>query len=219
MRKNILIVGLMFSGVFLDVSGSSVEFFKGIIRNPRQVGAFFPSSGAVAAELVKPMNMTHENIRVLEIGGGTGQITATITKHLGARSLDVVELDPDYCDVLEQRFGSLPSVNIVRGSILDWNPEYKYDVIICTLPFNSFDLSLTRPLIEHIKKLAKPGAAFSYIELHGVTNVGKIVLPAEKKEKLKATLSFMHDFKAAHAQQSETVLYNVPPMYVHHCKL
>ncbi len=66
---------------------------------------------------------------VLEIGGGTGNITAQIPKC----DLTVVELDETLAEELKKRF---KHANIIQGNILELGDRLEHDVIISALPYS-----------------------------------------------------------------------------------
>ena len=76
---------------------------------------------------------------VIEIGSGSG----ALTEFLAAEpvSLIAVELDPQFYDILQQKFGDLSNVELVSGDILKIDirglvPENSRAVITGNLPYN-----------------------------------------------------------------------------------
>jgi phospholipid N-methyltransferase len=90
-----------------------MHFFRRFIGNPREVGALWPSSGHLAAEMVRDLALQPGDL-VIEYGVGTGALTPMIAARLaltpGARYLGI-EQDAGFCQRLRQRFPQLDFVN------------------------------------------------------------------------------------------------------------
>lgn len=90
-------------------------FFRQWLRNPRRTAAVAPSS----AELAKAMlqELPPKARRVIELGGGTGAVTAALLEAgIGGDGLLVVELNEELHAHLSARF---PRVRIVEGDASD----------------------------------------------------------------------------------------------------
>lgn len=195
-------------------------FMYGLIKDPQTVGALTPSSEYVAQELVMPLKAQTGPRTILEIGAGTGQITNTIVKSITADdTLDVVELNPDFCKILTERFKNQAHVQIFSGSILDWNPDKKYDFVICTLPFNRFSAQLVQAIIEHVRLLVKPNGFFSYIELKYLAYFKELILSAHELQQHALVTTYMKNFNQTYCKQTVTIFRNLPPAQVFHCQL
>lgn len=90
-------------------------FFRQWLRNPRRTAAVVPSSAELAAAMLRELPAGTR--RVIELGGGTGVLTAAL---LGAgiegEGLLVVELNDELHAHLRARF---PQVRIVKGDARD----------------------------------------------------------------------------------------------------
>jgi len=91
---------------------------------------------------------------VLEIGGGTGTLTAALAAQ--ARELDVLEIDRGLVDVLRERFAEAPDrIRIVSADALDVDAGamlagHERPRVVCgNLPY-----SITTPLLERIIAVA-----------------------------------------------------------------
>ena len=82
-----------------------------LFRAPRRVGAIAPS-GKVLADAMAREIPSGDGI-VIELGGGTGSVTAGLLRaRIAAKRLVVVEQDPQLCNVLQRRF---PQCTVVCG--------------------------------------------------------------------------------------------------------
>ena len=92
--------------------------------------------------------------RVLEVGPGTGAVTAEIVRLLRpGDQLDIVEINADFVAYLGQRFESEPAFRrkreqcrIMHQPLQEVPGEYAYDFMISGLPLNIFPL----PLVQDI---------------------------------------------------------------------
>ncbi len=84
-------------------------FFRRFIDKPREVGALWPSSDHLAAEMVRDLSLQPGDL-VIEYGVGTGAFTPRIAARVamtpGAHYLGI-EQDGGFCQRLRQRFPQL----------------------------------------------------------------------------------------------------------------
>ena len=117
------------------------RFTRRALQSHHEVGAFCPSGSLLARKMTKWMSIEPygQSRRVLEVGAGTGPFTREILKNLKPGDcLDVVELQADFCEILEQEvLGPFRSANpditvkLHNRSILDAQIDGPYDDIIC----------------------------------------------------------------------------------------
>lgn len=206
-------------------------FFKTFFNDPSSVGALFPFSQSVGIEITKYLaRYIQENpqssVRVLEVGAGTGSMTQAIVEHLRRQDnvqagdhLDAIEISPEFCQVLHQRFDTNPCVSIKSLSIVDWKPEYQYDFIICTLPFNSLDADLAVAIIDHLKNLIKPNGVLSYVAYSGVSSIKQAVLWGKRKEDHYRKVKALEELNKQYLLEKITILMNCPPTNIYHCRI
>lgn len=195
-------------------------FLLSFVKNPTNVGAVAPSSPFLAEAIVKYVG-NKRDIKILEVGAGTGVFTKEIISRLGANAIfDVVEIDGDFVKMLHEKFGNHENVRIHHLSVLDLNPSYKYDVIISGVPLNAFDAELASKILEKYQELIVTGGMLSYFEYVGAAFARSIITNNEKnislsEESLTTAKQLVDRFEI----DSETVLVNVPPATVHHLKM
>lgn len=116
--------------------------------------------------------------KMLDIGTGTGLLTLMLAQRLTAQ-FDAIEIDKNASEEAEQNFNKSKwkgSIKLYQQSIQDFEPNDKYDLIVCNPPF--FDRNLkgnsdsrnlaihndelnAAQLAEQIDRLLKPdGKAF-----------------------------------------------------------
>src|SRR5688572_9177795 len=125
-------------------------FAQEIIRKPQEVGAIAPSSKFLGQAISKYIKSYSEPINVIEVGPGTGAFTKIIADKLKPKDkLDVIEFNQPFVDLLKEKFKNYPNVAIHCKSIIDWKPDYCYDFMVSSLPFNVFDSGFVKATMEH----------------------------------------------------------------------
>ena len=197
-------------------------FIKNALKNPSVVGAVLPCSHGVGVELMRYVLHSQEEhpdrpLRILEIGAGTGPMSEVIVSHMrGIDHVDLIEISPDFCRVLHEKFDRYPNVSVRCLSIIDWHPTEQYDFIISTLPFNSFEYDLMNDIINHISKLVKPNGVVSYVAYLGMSSLIKNFTWGEKKKNHAKKMKRLEQWRANRLITKKTVLKNVPPINIYH---
>ena len=105
----------------LDIKGAeSALFFRHWLRHPLEIGAFLPSSAAVGRAMAKAVAFDRPGM-VLELGGGTGAVTASLLDTGCAPDrLIVVEREPALAATLRRRFKKLEIVQAIGIAARRW---------------------------------------------------------------------------------------------------
>src|SRR5579859_4690591 len=91
-------------------------FLSKFFRYGTSIGAVTPTSSWFARKLLGDLDLTRPQC-VVELGAGTGPITAELLRRAGPQCRCViVELDPDFCARLRERF---PAAEIVHADARD----------------------------------------------------------------------------------------------------
>lgn len=88
-----------------------------LARSPRRVGSIAPSSTQLAdhvAHRIARFASRDLNVRLIEVGAGTGALTRSLATIFDPRSITLVESDPRCCLQLRRQF---PGVRIVEGLV------------------------------------------------------------------------------------------------------
>lgn len=121
-----------------STNSSWSAFLYEFIKNPRQVGAVLPCSGAVAAAMshaldtpLRPGPFADANKQpcsVVEFGPGTGRITEL----LRPKNLTLVETDKAFCELLRQRY---PQATVLNVSAVDFLAQLRTPVsVVSSIP-------------------------------------------------------------------------------------
>jgi phosphatidylethanolamine/phosphatidyl-N-methylethanolamine N-methyltransferase len=143
----------------------NLRFLKALITRPKSIGAVLPSSPALAAAMARQITAVGP---VLELGPGTGVITAAILQH-GIPACDVtcVEYDAEFARHLKIRFAD---VHVVEGDAFNLDktltaPHEMFAAVLSGLPLLNFPLAARRRLLDGALARLAPGGVlvqFSY---------------------------------------------------------
>ena len=212
---SIIIFGVAISSTVCAVLIKNSEFLGAVIDNPNQMGAILPCTSEVGQEMVKYLS-SYNGKKILEVGGGTGTVTEQIVSKLSSNDkLDVVEIDASLSQHLRKKFKKHKNVTIHQCSITDFNPGVKYSQIISTLPFNSFDVTFAKNVMNKFEELSGEGGRLSYVEYVG--SACKQYIPfIEGRENVKEVKKFLTSYRTNHTGEKVIKWFNFPPIYVYH---
>ncbi|MEQ8356486.1 MAG: methyltransferase domain-containing protein [Kiloniellaceae bacterium] len=90
----------------------NLGFLRRWLQNPKSVGALVPSGRSLASAMVAGIDLQAPGA-VVELGGGTGNITAALlSAGVPIEDVTVVERDPAFAEVIARRF---PEVRVLQG--------------------------------------------------------------------------------------------------------
>ena len=119
-------------------------FLRKFFQQGHSIAAMSPSSRWLGRKCIKYVDFRRPQV-IVELGAGTGPVTAEIARRLGADStLIAVEIDPEFCSRLRARFPH-PNIEVVQtdaAQVADCLRERgidQVDSIISGLPIFYFD--------------------------------------------------------------------------------
>jgi phospholipid N-methyltransferase len=129
-------------------------FFSKFLRHGKEIASFVPSSEYLARAVVHGIDWGQCST-VVELGAGTGPITAELLRHAppACRAL-VIERDLDFCARLRERF---PAADVACADaaelerLLDERGLERVDHFLCGLPLPSF----TPPARDHVLAMVR----------------------------------------------------------------
>ncbi len=198
-----------FAGPFTVVGwGMSLRFISAFLKSPGSVGAVWPSSPALARQIVRSAKVPAADF-VLEIGPGNGAFTGEILKNLrpGARFL-AVEKSPELARDVAERF---PAATVVAGCATRLGEhlpgEGKPDSVVSGLPWAAFGEPLQEELLCQITGALHPQGVFATFAYFG-------------PHRMKAGRAFREklDGHFREIRRSPVVVANFPPAFVYFCR-
>lgn len=201
----------------------NIQFLKEFFSHIAEIGAVLPTSATAAAALAAEVASVKGPKRVLEVGAGTGAITAQLVHHIGPQDeLVLCEINPTFMTLLQQRFAEeaafrrvLPQTRFYGGSILDLPAEPQFDFIVSTLPFNNCPPDFIEAVLTHYQRLLKPGGVFSYIEYVGGQTL-KQLSGLDPQQTARAAV--YQRLLVPYAFRRDLVLRNAPPAWIHYLR-
>ena len=143
----------------------NISFLGRWLRNPKAVGAVIPSGKSLAAAMVAEVDRTAEGA-IVELGGGTGNITAALlAAGHDARDIIVIERDPTFHRLIARRF---PEVRVLQGDaahlrkLLAAAGVVKVKAVVSSLPLLSIPDRICLQIIS--EAMAVVGEAGSLVQ-------------------------------------------------------
>jgi phosphatidylethanolamine/phosphatidyl-N-methylethanolamine N-methyltransferase len=157
-----------------------IEFLRGFLREPQQVGSIIPSSRFLEKRVVSLAGVSQAQT-VVELGPGTGGTTRAILKSLPrSASLLAIEIDPRFVSLL--RRNSDPRLLVHNGSAADLleTLDHYYlqppQAVISGIPFSTMGPELGRRVVEQIATALSPGGYFVAYQIRDhVAGLGRSV--------------------------------------------
>ena len=164
------------------LSRDSRLFLRRWLNNPMRVGAIAPSSRRLADEMAK-LVPTGGHGWVIELGGGTGVVTAALLRAgIAPGRLAVIERDPLLHRFLRERY---PALHVIQGDAARLADAvrplriHRAAAVVSGLPL----LSMPRPVQDEIVRsafgLLAPGAPFIQYTYGPLSPVGRERLQLE----------------------------------------
>jgi len=183
-----------------DTLSDRFRFLRAFVAHPRQVGAVLPTSRWAVRDMLDLADLGRAGL-VVELGAGTGVQTGEILARLGPGArLVSLEIDPDLAKLLEERYDD-PRLTVVCDSAENLAAHLggeRADVLVCVLPFTSFDAGLRRRVLDLLPAALAPAG---------------VLLVLQYSPFIRGELRR----RFASVQQTVTP-WNVPPAFVYACR-
>lgn len=156
-----------------------LDFFRGFLRNPEQVGSIIPSSRFLERRIISLAELGSART-VVELGPGTGGTSRAILQAMPADArLLVIDVEPKFIEILKS-LGD-PRLIAHTGSAVDLTAILKQhglespDVVISGIPFSTMPRSVGNAIIEAIRDNLALGGRFVAYQFRG--HVGRLARP------------------------------------------
>lgn len=202
-------------------------FWQEFRQNFHTTGAILPSGRALARALAHHVGQAERPQRVLEVGPGTGAVTAYIVKALRPEDqLDLVELNEQFVANLRDRFSRDPQFAAVseRSRVLHQGVEElahdePYDLVISGLPLNNFSVQQVESILGGFRRLLRRGGVLSFFEYIAIRPARAMVSGPAERARLQGIGRAMDQLLTPYEIRRDWVWPNVPPAWVHHVRL
>lgn len=186
------------------------KFLAQCVLRPADIGAVAPSSKALTREMIAGLD-PQTTRAVVEFGPGTGAFSQALLQVLptGCKFV-MIERNAEFAALLRSRFpGHCLHWDDVRNvrAVCDREKIDLVDCIISGLPWASFPDAMQNECLDAMMTVLRPGGRFSTFAYEGLA-----MLPPARKFRNKLHRYFRE------VRQSPTVLANLPPAFVYHCK-
>lgn len=135
-------------------------FLRGLMANPRSMGAVIPSSDSLARAMTRHIDIEQPGY-VVELGPGTGVITkALLNTGIKAQRVIALELAPHFAKQLKAQF---PAIAIIQGSatqLSEFIEQKPVQAIISSLPLRSLSKENREKILLEIPKVLAPNGLF-----------------------------------------------------------
>ncbi len=199
-------------------------FWREFRHTFQSTGAVLPSGRRLSRALASRVGTAAAPQRILEVGPGTGAVTAEVIARLGpADQLDLVELNPRFAASLRRRLATdaaweavAPRVRVLEMPVEELATDVAYDRIVSGLPLNNFSCEFVACIFEQFHRLAAPEAELSFFEYVAVRPAKALCSQADERRRLVGIQRLLQHQFAAWQVARQCILANVPPAWVHH---
>jgi phosphatidylethanolamine/phosphatidyl-N-methylethanolamine N-methyltransferase len=202
------------------------KFYRQFREQYHTTGSILPSSRALARAMTRPMRRAKPPRRILEVGAGTGAVTAEIVRQLRrGDQFDIVEINADFVAYLGQRFSEEPDFRrrraqsrIMHCPLQEVPGEHGYDFMISGLPLNNFSLDLVDDIYRSYERLLKPDGTLTCFEYVWIRAMKMPFVSASEQTRLVKLTQYLQSKIRRHQIGEEIVFLNVPPAVARHLR-
>lgn len=202
------------------------QFYRQFRDQYHTTGSILPSSQALARAMTRPMRQERRPRKILEVGPGTGAITASIVRQLrSGDQFDIVEINADFVAFLGQRFSEEPDfrkqrarTRIMHSPLQEVPGEAEYDFMISGLPLNNFSLDLVEDIYKSYARLLKPTGTLTSFEYVWIRQMKMPFVSEAERTRLTKLTQYLETKIRRHQIGEEMVFWNVPPAVARHLR-
>ncbi len=141
----------------------TLRFLGRLIARPQTTGAVAPSGRALSRAMAAQIP-AHTEGPILELGPGTGVVTAAIlARGIAAERITAVEYDRDFAAMVASRY---PGVHVIAGDAFDLEktltnrPSQGFAAVLSSMPLVNFPMAKREALLADVLARLQPGAPF-----------------------------------------------------------
>lgn len=202
-------------------------FFREFRSNFYTTGAVLPSGRLLARALTRFVAEPGPPRRILEVGPGTGAVTAELVRRLRPTdTLDLVELNDRFVERLRERFATEPGFvevgdrcRVLHQSVEALPNAEPYDLIVSGLPLNNFSVPLVESILRKFRALLRPGGTLSFFEYIAIRQIKSGISSRSERERLRGVSGALDELLRSDEIRRDWVWLNVLPAWVHHVQI
>jgi phospholipid N-methyltransferase len=199
----------------------SIALSRFVHNGERHIGESLKDSEMAVSE-----RHPYEGRRILEVGPGTGAVTAQIVRSMRPDDrLILVERNEQFVNWLRRRLAddralqpAADRITLVHSAIEELPDDEPFDLIISGLPLNNFTVENVEQILAKLRRLLAPTGTLSFFEYVAVRRVKSIVSRSADRERLRGISRIFRSLFGKHEVARDLVLANVPPAWVHHVR-
>ncbi|HZZ72925.1 MAG TPA: methyltransferase domain-containing protein [Pirellulales bacterium] len=201
-------------------------FLKQFWSQYRTTGAIWPSGRSLSRALARFVREGTGPRRILEVGPGTGAVTAEIIRGMNAADrLELVELNDDFVRHLQARFATdalfqtvAERSEIHHAPVEALTADQSYDLIVSGLPLNNFEVVEVDAILNSFRRLLKPGGTISFFEYMAIRKVKACISGSQTRARLRGIAASLDRLFETEVGR-DCVFWNITPAWVHHVRL
>jgi phosphatidylethanolamine/phosphatidyl-N-methylethanolamine N-methyltransferase len=184
------------------------------------IGAVAPSSPSLARAMTEPVDRCGSLRAVLEVGAGTGAVTAALMDRLGSDDrLDIVESNDSFADALRvvaetPASSTRPRTTVHNVRIEAFDTDVRYDVIVSGLPFTNATPDQVRAILDRYDVLLADGGIIVYFAYVGTRRMRSVTASRNDAHRHVAVEKLLSDYRTRFDTSVHTVWCNLPPARV-----
>ena len=142
-----------------------LEFLRGFLRNPKEVGSVIPSSRYLIRRVLDRGRVSRAQV-IVELGPGTGVLTREILRRMPISArLIAVEINPQFVRVLRRTLPD-PRLFVFEGSCADLERALekaeveKADLVVSGIPFSTIERGEGYRTLQAARRILGPEGRF-----------------------------------------------------------
>jgi len=201
-------------------------FLRQLQTSFTSIGAVIPTSRYAARMMAAEYARRSGPRQVLEVGPGTGSISAEIVRWLRPGDhLTLVELNDDFVAYLRERLEREPAFRRVRDQVTllhmdvtQLDRALRFDYIVSAVPFNNLPPELVEVILECYREILKPDGVLTYIEYAYLRAAKQRLLSGAAQAQFDAVNQILDGYIERYQFRRDFDLRNVPPAWARHLR-
>lgn len=204
----------------------SFYFLRQFGRDIAKVGAILPTSAVAGRAMASEFARRHGKRRILEVGAGTGAISAEIIRQMrDGDELVLCELNADFVAYLQERLERdplfverRPQITLLQMDVTKIDRRERFDFIISGIPFTNCPPDVVKSIFDCYREILKPDGVLSFIEYAYLRTLKQLFLTPAARRKVEQVNRVVTDVVDQHLFRLDFVGRNLPPAWVRHLR-